>query len=93
MYMAPEFYTGENPTYDKSVDVFAMGMLFLTMINAEKGKPLLSPKTGKAHSYNKTSTRRLHRMYSSCLEFINGDLLPLLHITSFFCYITSIEAL
>ena len=49
--MAPEFYTGENPTYDKSVDVFAMGMLFLTMIKAEKGKPLLSPKTGKFHSY------------------------------------------
>ena len=47
MYMAPEFFTGENPTYDKSVDVFAMGMLFLTMIQAEKGKPLLSPKTGQ----------------------------------------------
>ena len=45
--MAPEFYRGENPTYDKSVDVFAMGMLLLTMIKAEKGKPLLSPKTGK----------------------------------------------
>ena len=46
MYMAPEFFKGENPSYGRSVDVFAMGMLFLTMIQAERGKPLLSPRTG-----------------------------------------------
>ena len=46
MYMAPEFFTGENPSYGRSVDIFAMGMLFLTMLQAEAGQPLLSPKTG-----------------------------------------------
>ena len=46
MYMAPEFFVGENPAYGRSVDVFAMGMLFLTMLQAERGKQLLSPKTG-----------------------------------------------
>ncbi len=46
MYMAPEFYASENPSYDKSVDVFAMGMVFLTMVQAEPQKALLSPKTG-----------------------------------------------
>ena len=57
MYMAPEFFTGENPTYDRSVDLFAMGMLFLTMIQARKGQPLVSPKTGQMpnhHSITKT---------------------------------------
>ena len=47
MYMAPEFFTGENPSYGRSIDVFAMGMLFLTMLQAEHGKPLLSPRTGR----------------------------------------------
>ena len=47
MFMAPEFFKGENPSYGRSVDVFAMGMLFLTMLQAERGKPLLSPRTGR----------------------------------------------
>ena len=46
--MAPEFFAEvERPTYDKSVDVFAMGLLYLTMFQAKEGKPLLQPKCGK----------------------------------------------
>ncbi len=46
MFMAPEFFASENPTYDKSVDIFATGMLFLAMLKAEAGKALVSPTTG-----------------------------------------------
>ena len=45
--MAPEFFVGDGkPKYDKSVDVFAMGLLFLTMFQAKPGKPLQEPKCG-----------------------------------------------
>ena len=45
--MAPEFFVEDDqPKYDKSVDVFAMGLLFLTMFQAKQGKPLLQPKCG-----------------------------------------------
>ena len=45
--MAPEFFVEDDqPKYDKSVDVFAMGLLFLTMFQAQPGKPLLQPKYG-----------------------------------------------
>ena len=45
--MAPEFFVEDDkPKYDKSVDVFAMGLLFLTMFQAKPGKPLQQPKCG-----------------------------------------------
>ena len=56
MYMAPEFFVGENPKYTRTVDIFAMGMLFLTMLQAEPGQPLVSPRTGCHENFLQSTT-------------------------------------
>ncbi len=54
--MAPEFFVDDDkPQYDKSVDVFAMGLMYLCMIQAKQGKALLQPKCGETTSCSTTS--------------------------------------
>ncbi len=67
MYMAPEFFVGENPSYGRSVDVFAMGMLYLCMLQAQQGKPLLSPKTGTARADSLREGRVRHQCLGKLL--------------------------
>ncbi len=40
-FKAPEFFTGNSISYDRSVDIFAMGLTNLTMIKAQKGSKLI----------------------------------------------------
>ena len=42
--MAPELF--EHKKYDKSVDVFSLGLVFLAMINFKPGDDFLAPETG-----------------------------------------------
>ena len=68
MYMAPEFFAEENPKYSKSVDIFAMGMLFLTMLQAEPGQPLLSPRTGCHANFYSLPQGELFYLKEPCLS-------------------------
>ena len=43
-FMAPEFFMEQK--YDKSVDVFALGLVFLSMITFKRGDSHLMPPTG-----------------------------------------------
>ena len=53
-YMAPELYSlvvdGDEPTYDKSVDIFSMGMVFLALLSVMKGN-LMRPFKGKYQTF------------------------------------------
>ena len=43
-FMAPEVTEGKG--YDESVDVFALGLVFLTLVNVKKGEKMLRPQIG-----------------------------------------------
>ena len=43
-FMAPEVV--ERKPYDASVDVFALGLVFLALVNFKKGDKMLLPKIG-----------------------------------------------
>ena len=46
-FMAPEFF--QNLKYDKSVDVFALGLVFLAMISFKAGDEMLAPIAGTVY--------------------------------------------
>lgn len=43
-FMAPEIL--EEKPYDASVDVFALGLVFLALVNHKKGEEVLKPRIG-----------------------------------------------
>ena len=48
-FMAPELF--EHKKYDKSVDVFSLGLVFLAMINFKPGDDFLAPERGKSKMF------------------------------------------
>ncbi len=72
----------EKVKYDKSVDVFAVGLMFLSMIQAKQGKPLLQPKCGKVSSFLVLGPVSFSPSLFSFLSHVTPCLFPLVYLVA-----------
>ena len=69
--MAPELsIENELVKYDYSVDVFALGLVYLVVFHSDEYRDLL-PRSGKTPVYFGNTYRRVAYIYLACLMILN----------------------
>ena len=71
--MAPECFL--NSSYDKSVDVFGLGLVFLAMLSFKPGDEYLAPKSGKLFYVESFSVEFAHNFKTEYFNMLEIELI------------------